>query len=641
MNCGSAFALFLLVATLSIGIGAGLGAILGQHSAAAAAERSERRLLKSRLANSTASRQRHGPRRGRVTVLHLQRKLQSPAVNTPPCATMSQTSRCLALRNFTPVDTFPTRSPLIVADHLIPLVRGKTFVEIGTRNGDLFECVQNFAKRSYAIEMDRPYCAMLRARGHSVICEQLNASNAARILPWTPHDDHLGGRLGGKARPLVFFWWHFYKYNLDRVALIDRVLKERGESAEVIFMLTGALSVEIADVHRSLHTIRSRKYAHTGSMRRLWFVEQPAGWEPARFPQVFKGPDAQWGVFHMMHVRVGVHEGYAQGRIQGQIKGQAPGPKIASRQASKLAQAPARTAAREGRSAPETPPSTVAPSTIALGRGRCDEWPTGESECAASSSSALTRHYPFRSPLVVADWLRRTVTSGPVATLGDADEDLLRCLPHGGRIFGASREDCLRVASTSLAGVRGVVCMPGRSVDWEDASNVHTWYVHDALLGAYFPPTRQGRDDKAPPAFRLVRLLDRLLRANGRNRSATVHIGIDGYSIRSNMKLMLSLLAPWRPTVTRLAFDEGRSSEQHPAAFTAPQEVGRAANVLSVGAQQGSGAHRGRAGAGESELKLLEALVSPRGGLPGGWRRYGVWHLVTVEVGMKRAGLSL
>ena len=57
-------------------------------------------------------------------------------------------------------------------------------------------------------------------------------------------------------------------------------------------MQTGANDVEINDIHRSLNTLQSRKYAHSGSMRRLWFVEPPAVWQPARPWQIFKGPDA-------------------------------------------------------------------------------------------------------------------------------------------------------------------------------------------------------------------------------------------------------------------------------------------------------------------------------------------------------------
>ena len=49
-------------------------------------------------------------------------------------------------------NVFPIRSPLLVADWLIPKVAGKTYVEIGTRDGDIFDCVSPHAKHAIAIE---------------------------------------------------------------------------------------------------------------------------------------------------------------------------------------------------------------------------------------------------------------------------------------------------------------------------------------------------------------------------------------------------------------------------------------------------------------------------------------------------------
>ena len=355
----------------------------------------------------------------------------------------------------------------------------------------------------------------------------------------------------------------------------------------------------------------------------------------------------------MMHVRVGASKQAQAPALSAAAKSSLDGPPrseldllngafrtypLLKQSKEKFEYDPVKLARREG---------TVSspPSTIALGE-RCDEWPNGQSECASNLSAAITRHYPFRSPLVVADYLRRTATNGPIAMLGGVDQDLLRCLPSGGRIFGASEEDCQHAAAAGSArSTRSVVCVPGRSVDWDGASNeVRTWYVHDALVDAFLPAS-QGRDSKVPPAVRFIRLLDKL--TSGRNESTTVHIGIDGYSVRVNMRLMLSSLKPWRPTVTRLAFDESRSSEQQPVAA----EPTGAAKVPTAAAG-GSGTHRVQGGQGK--LKLLEDLVqprlvvSPRGGpvaMPGsrqlhhvGWRRWGVWHLVTVQVKPRREG---
>ena len=86
---------------------------------------------------------------------------------------------------------FPIRSPLLVADYLISKMAGKTYVEIGTRDGDIFDCVAPHAKQAISIEMDPAYCRSLRQRGHTVVCGQLNASSAANILPNAD----------------VYFWW--------------------------------------------------------------------------------------------------------------------------------------------------------------------------------------------------------------------------------------------------------------------------------------------------------------------------------------------------------------------------------------------------------------------------------------------------
>ena len=50
-------------------------------------------------------------------------------------------SKCLTLPGITPVDESPIRSPLLIADHLIEYASEKTFMEVGTRNGDISACV--------------------------------------------------------------------------------------------------------------------------------------------------------------------------------------------------------------------------------------------------------------------------------------------------------------------------------------------------------------------------------------------------------------------------------------------------------------------------------------------------------------------
>ena len=71
-------------------------------------------------------------------------------------------SACNRTLGFSIEDLYPVRSPLVVADFLAEHVRGKRFVEIGTRNGDVLSCVSHAASQVTAIEMDDKYCSKLR-----------------------------------------------------------------------------------------------------------------------------------------------------------------------------------------------------------------------------------------------------------------------------------------------------------------------------------------------------------------------------------------------------------------------------------------------------------------------------------------------
>ena len=57
-------------------------------------------------------------------------------------------SKCSKLPGYAPIDESPIRSPLVVADHLIEYTRGKTFMEIGTRHGDISACVARVSERT-------------------------------------------------------------------------------------------------------------------------------------------------------------------------------------------------------------------------------------------------------------------------------------------------------------------------------------------------------------------------------------------------------------------------------------------------------------------------------------------------------------
>ena len=79
-------------------------------------------------------------------------------------------------------DHYPIRSPLVVADFLIHNVEGKTFAEIGTRNGDVSKCVAQFTKRAFAVEMEESYCRRLVQRGIEVECMRFEKVPDKRLV---------------------------------------------------------------------------------------------------------------------------------------------------------------------------------------------------------------------------------------------------------------------------------------------------------------------------------------------------------------------------------------------------------------------------------------------------------------------------
>lgn len=71
-------------------------------------------------------------------------------------------SSCPGYQGFKPRSVFPERGPLVFADFLIPVVKGKVVVEIGEREGDLILCLARHAKSSHVIEMEQSSCDSLR-----------------------------------------------------------------------------------------------------------------------------------------------------------------------------------------------------------------------------------------------------------------------------------------------------------------------------------------------------------------------------------------------------------------------------------------------------------------------------------------------
>ena len=105
-------------------------------------------------------------------------------------------SQCLTQPGFKAVDRSPKRSPLLIADHLIPYTKGKVIFEVGTRNGDILACVNPHAKKAYSAEIDATYCVKLEERGLTVLCDDFRKFSPS-ALPGLPEGEV----------PDVFFWW--------------------------------------------------------------------------------------------------------------------------------------------------------------------------------------------------------------------------------------------------------------------------------------------------------------------------------------------------------------------------------------------------------------------------------------------------
>lgn len=64
-------------------------------------------------------------------------------------------------------DRVPIRASYAVMDHVADLVNGKTFVEVGSRFGDLIDCVSRRTASAVSIEADQKYCPKLALRAEA------------------------------------------------------------------------------------------------------------------------------------------------------------------------------------------------------------------------------------------------------------------------------------------------------------------------------------------------------------------------------------------------------------------------------------------------------------------------------------------
>ena len=187
------------------------------------------------------------------------------------------TSVCRSIATFSTVDHYPIRSPLAVADFLAPIVAGRAFTEIGTRNGDIMGCLSHFARRVTAIELDATYCKKLRARGFSVICRPVETVKPSEFA---------------EAEGEVYFWWPMWSPTQNE-AWLRLLIKAHHENGRP------AVAYIAHDSHWApdMQTLR-RLVPHYGAtnVTRLFFDEGN---------QEGYGRPGRWGVFHMARFELG------------------------------------------------------------------------------------------------------------------------------------------------------------------------------------------------------------------------------------------------------------------------------------------------------------------------------------------------
>ena len=253
-------------------------------------------------------------------------------------------SFCRNLTGFRTVDTYPMRSPLVLADYLVTtLGKESKLAEVGTRNGDLSDCLTRVIKSYFAIEIDqrcataqlpillasytyaaRSYCRSLERRKIPVMCVDFDKTdlaapefldiNAPEFLDinaffwftWPPQLSEKWLRRIWKACPTP---------NCRTAVSIAHSTIYRG--CQVTAARTTELSVFVAfDGHipedmRYLPLLADR---YNGTIARLFFDEggpitdtavpiyaHPNLWRPGR-----------WGTLHVARFRLGSGVGYIQ-----------------------------------------------------------------------------------------------------------------------------------------------------------------------------------------------------------------------------------------------------------------------------------------------------------------------------------------
>ena len=195
-------------------------------------------------------------------------------------------SICRRLPGFTNLSVvIPDRSPLAVADFLAPIVSGRSFTEIGTRNGDIMGCLAHFAKVT-AIELDANYCKKLRERGFEVVCRAVETVSATDL----PAGD-------------VYFWWPMWSPRQNEAWLrqLMQVHRDSGRRAVAYIAHDSHWAPDMQTLKRLTPHYRAT------NVTRIFFDEGDVA-------QAGTGRPGKWGVFHMARFELGGELPPRQGR---------------------------------------------------------------------------------------------------------------------------------------------------------------------------------------------------------------------------------------------------------------------------------------------------------------------------------------
>ena len=200
-------------------------------------------------------------------------------------------SLCHGLPGFSSgvADHYPIRSPLVVADFLIHNAEGKTFAEIGTRNGDVSKCVAQFTKRAFAVEMEASYCARLVQRGIEVECMRFERVPDKRLVG------------------VDVFYWFVWPPELSEGWLRRLWTLPRADNASATVLV--AFDGHIPEDMRFLPLFVAH---YGGSVERIFFDEDErgvitSGRRPS-YSHDFLYRPGRWGVIHIAKLILGGQE---------------------------------------------------------------------------------------------------------------------------------------------------------------------------------------------------------------------------------------------------------------------------------------------------------------------------------------------